>query len=314
MRRLLAIFIIVILTGCQEEVNNQALGTLERDRVLLRATASEIIIALPQHEGSRVVKGELLVQFDTRKQLARVAFAEAEVNKAQAYLLKLTNGERPEDITSAQANVARTQAALIEANQSYKRSSSLLKQQLTSQAIQDSAKANKDKAQAELVVAEENLSKLIAGVRIEDINQAKAALDASIANLSLEEQTLDDLSVIATRSGRLDSLPFNLGERVPISAVIVAIQADNAPYARVYIPEPYMAKLTIGQQMKVRVDGIETAFTGTLRRLSKEPAFTPYYALNQQDRSRLVFPAEIDLGSDANNLPTGIPSQVDLPQ
>jgi HlyD family secretion protein len=314
MRRLLAIFIIVILTGCQEEVNNQALGTLERDRVLLRATASEIIIALPQHEGSRVVKGELLVQFDTRKQLARVAFAEAEVNKAQAYLLKLTNGERPEDITSAQANVARTQAALIEANQSYKRSSSLLKQQLTSQAIQDSAKANKDKAQAELVVAEENLSKLIAGVRIEDINQAKAALDASIANLSLEEQTLDDLSVIATRSGRLDSLPFNLGERVPISAVIVAIQADNAPYARVYIPEPYMAKLTIGQQMKVRVDGIETAFTGTLRRLSKEPAFTPYYALNQQDRSRLVFLAEIDLGSDANNLPTGIPSQVDLPQ
>ena len=314
MRRLLAIFIIVILTGCQEEVNNQALGTLERDRVLLRATASEIITALPQHEGSRVVKGDLLVQFDTRKQLARVAFAEAEVNKAQAYLLKLTNGERPEDITSAQANVARTQAALIEANQSYKRSSSLLKQQLTSQAIQDSAKANKDKAQAELVVAEENLSKLIAGVRIEDINQAKAALDASIANLSLEEQTLDDLSVIATRSGRLDSLPFNLGERVPISAVIVAIQADNAPYARVYIPEPYMAKLTIGQQMKVRVDGIETAFTGTLRRLSKEPAFTPYYALNQQDRSRLVFLAEIDLGSDANNLPTGIPSQVDLPQ
>lgn len=314
MRRLLAIFFIVILSGCQEEESNQALGTLERDRVLLRSTASEVITELPQKEGNRVEQGELLVQFDTRKQLARVAFAKAEVNKAQAYLLRLTNGERPEDITSAQANVARTQATLIEANQSFKRSSSLLKQKLTSQATQDTAKANKDKAQAELVVAEENLSKLIAGVRVEDINQAKAALDASIANLSLEEQTLDDLSVIATRSGRLDSLPFNLGERVPVSAVIVAIQADNAPYARVYIPEPYMAKLTIGQQMKVRVDGIETAFTGTLRRLSKEPAFTPYYALNQQDRSRLVFLAEIDLGSDADNLPTGIPSQVELPR
>ncbi|ACA88614.1 HlyD family secretion protein [Shewanella woodyi] len=313
MKPLFFMLLPLILTACQGEVSNQALGTLERDRVLLRATVSEIITALPQKEGNRVEKGELLVQFDTRKQLARVAFAKAEVSKAESYLLRLTNGERPEDIASAQANVARTQAALVEANQSYQRSSSLLKQKLTSQATQDAAKANKDKAQAELVVAKENLSKLIAGVRVEDINQAKAALDASIANLSLEEQTLDDLSVIATRSGRLDSLPFNLGERVPSGAVIVAIQADNAPYARVYVPEPYMAKLTIGQKMRVRVDGIETPFIGTLRRLSQESAFTPYYALNQQDRSRLVFLAEVDLGSDADALPTGIPSQVELP-
>ncbi|NRD72641.1 HlyD family efflux transporter periplasmic adaptor subunit [Shewanella sp. VB17] len=313
MKPLLFIFFIMGLSGCQDEVTHQALGTLERDRVLLRATASEIIIALPQKEGNKVVKGQLLVQFDPRKQRTKVAIAQAEVSKAQYYLLRLTNGERPEDIASAQANVARTQAALIEAKQSYQRSSSLLKKNLTSQATQDTAKANKDKAQAELNVAKENLAKLIAGVRVEDINQAKAAMDASIANLSLEQQTLDELSVIATRSGRLDSLPFNLGERVPAGAVIVAIQADNAPYARVYIPEPYMAKLTIGQQMKVRIDGIETVFTGTLRRLSKEPAFTPYYALNQQDRSRLVFLAEIDLGSDADTLPTGIPSQVDLP-
>lgn len=313
MRPFLSIIFLFSLGACQGDVINQALGTLERDRVLLRATASEIITALPKTEGSMVQKGDLLLQFDNNKQLATVAMAKAEVQKAQAYLLRLTNGERPEDIASAQANVARTQAALIEAKQSYKRTSSLLKQNLASQAAQDRARANRDQSQAEFNAANENLSKLIAGVREEDINQAKAALDAAKAYLSLELQTLNDLSVIATRDGKLDSLPFNLGERVPPNAVIVAIQADNAPYARVYIPETHVAKLTIGQTLTVHVDGVEQVFQGKLRWLSTQPAFTPYYALNQQDRARLVFLAEIDLGSDADRLPTGIPSQVDLP-
>ncbi|ABV35199.1 conserved hypothetical protein [Shewanella sediminis HAW-EB3] len=313
MRPFLSIIFILSLAACQGDVTNQALGTLERDRVLLRATASEIITDLPIAEGSMVKKGELLLQFDNNKQLATVAMANAEVQKSQAYLLRLTNGERPEDIASAQANVARTQAALIEAKQSYKRTSSLLKQNLASQAAQDRARANRDQSQAEFNAANENLSKLIAGVREEDINQAKAALDAAKAYLSLEKKTLDDLSVIATRDGNLDSLPFNLGERVPPNAVIVAIQADNAPYARVYIPETHVAKLTIGQTLTVHVDGVEQVFQGKLRWLSTQPAFTPYYALNQEDRARLVFLAEIDLGSDADRLPTGIPSQVDLP-
>lgn len=150
-------------------------------------------------------------------------------------------------------------------------------------------------------------------MRQEDIQQAQAALDAAAAELDLARQLLEDLSITATRSGRLDSLPFNLGERVPANAVVVAIQADKAAYARVYIPAPAMAKLTIGMQLKVHVDGQAQPFTGTLRWLSKEPAFTPYYALNQQDRSRLVYLAEFDLDDRAQSLPTGIPAQVELP-
>ena len=86
MKQILLIAMLALLTACQGDMPNQALGTLERDRVLLRATASEIITALPLSEGSLVQKGDLLVQFDTRKQESRVSIAKAEVNKAQAYL------------------------------------------------------------------------------------------------------------------------------------------------------------------------------------------------------------------------------------
>ncbi|MCE9679825.1 HlyD family efflux transporter periplasmic adaptor subunit [Shewanella sp. AS1] len=310
---LLLTFITLLMTGCEPSDPPQALGTLERDRVLLRATAAELITSLPKKEGSMVEQGELLLQLDPRKQATRVAIAKADLEQAQAYLLRLTNGERPEDIASAQANVARTTAAMVQAEKSYQRIKSLKKQNLVSQSDLDDATANRDRTRAEHKAANESLAKLIVGVRQEDITQAQAALDAARAKLELEQQTLSDLSITATRSGRLESLPFNLGERVPINAVVVAIQADDAPYARVYIPEAKVARVAIGQQLNVYIDGVEKPLKGKLRWLSKEPAFTPYYALNQQDRSRLVYLAELDLGLDAAALPTGIPAQVELP-
>ncbi|WP_428612595.1 HlyD family secretion protein [Shewanella sp.] len=305
--------LLLLLSGCNGAEPPQALGTLERDRVLLRATTSEIITAQPKREGSLVEAGELLLQFDTRKQTARVASAQAQWHKAQAYLLRLTNGERPEDIASAQANLERTTAAMVQAEKAYRRIAKLKQQNLVSQSELDQAIASRDQTIAEHDAANEALSKLIVGVRQEDIQQAQAALDAAAAELDLAQQLLEDLSITATRSGRLDSLPFNIGERVPANAVVVAIQADNAAYARVYIPAPAMAKLSIGMQLKVHIDGHDAPLNGTLRWLSREPAFTPYYALNQQDRSRLVYLAEFDLDDSAQSLPTGIPAQVELP-
>lgn len=95
--------IIALLTACSKDNTHQALGTLERDRVTFTATSNEIIRALPVKEGSQVSEGEVLVQLDTKNQQAVLAHTVAEQAKAEAYLLKLTNGERPEDIAAASA-------------------------------------------------------------------------------------------------------------------------------------------------------------------------------------------------------------------
>jgi HlyD family secretion protein len=50
-----------------------------------------------------------------------------------------------------------------------------------------------------------------------------------------------------------------------------------------------------------------------VRWISSEPSFTPYYALNQSDRARLMYVAEIQLPDSAANLPNGVPAQVVLP-
>jgi len=48
-----------------------------------------------------------------------------------------------------------------------------------------------------------------------------------------------------------------------------------------------------------------------VRKLSHDAAFTPYFALTQHDRGRLVYLAEVEVaGPAADALPTGVPVEV----
>ncbi|ENQ8704586.1 HlyD family efflux transporter periplasmic adaptor subunit [Vibrio harveyi] len=311
-RIILGTFVITLLTACSKDDGQQALGTLERDRVTFTATSSEIIRALPIKEGSQVTEGEVLVQLDTKNQEAILARAVAEQAKADAYLLKLTNGERPEDIAAAQARVARAEAQLTEAQKNYQRKAELVRKKLISQSEKDTALAARDSARAELDSSQEEFSKLTAGSRPEDIEQAKAELMAAKADVALQQQKLAELTITATRDGLLDNLPFNLGERVPVNGIVAVIQASRVPYARVYVPATYRINFIPGKAVQVHVDGVEKPLEGTVRWVATEPSFTPYFALTEEERSRLMYLAEVDLQDSAESLPSGIPAQVDL--
>lgn len=109
------LMITLLLSACLDSEPPQALGTLERDRVVLKATAAEIVVALPRTEGDDVQEGDLLVQLDDTRQRALVARAEAQVASAAASLAKLQHGARAEDIASARAQVSGAKAQVVEA-------------------------------------------------------------------------------------------------------------------------------------------------------------------------------------------------------
>jgi HlyD family secretion protein len=46
--------------------------------------------------------------------------------------------------------------------------------------------------------------------------------------------------------------------------------------------------------------------------IRSEPSFTPYYALTGEDAARLSYLAEVSLGSDAAELPAGLPVRVEF--
>lgn len=304
---------ILVLQACSPADSNLALGTLERDRVQLKATSAEVIVERPVAEGSSVHQGDLIVRLDDRRQTAQVARAQANVDAAKANLNKLRHGARAEDIAAARAQVSGAQAVLDETLKNFARAESLVKQKLMRVAELDSARSQRDSAKANLDHANENLLVLTNGTRPEDLEQAEAQVKLAEASLALEAQSLRELNIVATRDGILDHLPKKLGDRTAIGETVAILLSQGAPYARVYVPAPKRVLLKAGQQLNVRVDGVTETFQGQVRWISQDPAFTPYYALNSSDRARLVYLAEVTLPASAAELPSGIPAQVELP-
>lgn len=313
MRFIIFLVLLMSLNACNESVKNVALGTLERDRIAHTATVNEVIVDLPAKQGSLVKKGQILVRLDNHWQRAQLAKAQADVQKAEANLDKLRNGARIEEVAAARANVSGAKATLQESQTNYERTLKLVTEKMASKATLDHSLAKRDASSAHLQSAIESLRQLTNGTRPEDLAIGEANLHAAQAILSRENKKLADLTITATRSGRLDSLPWNLGERVTSGSPLAIIVAGKAPYARVYIPEPYRVKINTGDKLSVYVDGIKDAIIGTVRWIATDPAFTPYYALNQEERARLMYLAEIQLPDSASNLPNGVPAQVALP-
>ncbi len=313
MRILMIVSVLFLLTACDSGSTSMALGSLERQRIALTATTNEVVVSLPVAQGSQVTQGTVLVQLDDTLQKANVAKALADVAQATANYEKLLKGAREEEIAAARAKVSGAKATLQESEANYRRIASMAKDNLASKADLDRALATRDSGVANLDSAQEQLRELVAGSREEDIRFALANLDATEAVLAGEQKKLADLTIRATRDGILDNLPWNLGERVTQGSPLAVVLAGKAPFARVYVPEPYRVKVSVGDALLVHVDGVDQPIEGKVSWIANEPAFSPYYALNQEERARLMYLAEVQLPDSAAQLPSGVPAQVEMP-
>ena len=176
----------------------------------------------------------------------------------------------------------------------------------------DRAIATASAANAQVRQAQAALDELRNGSRREDIAQGEAALRAAQAQAQVQSVTLDKLTVTAPRDGRVDALPYRLGDQAPVGAPLAVLLVGDAPYARIYVPEPIRANVKVGDKVQVFVGGRDGALAGSVRMIRSEPSFTPYYALIGEDAARLSYLAEVSLDSGAAQLPAGLPVRVEF--
>ena len=305
---------LIALSACSHDGGPPALlGTLEWDRIAVPAEVSEPITRIAVKEGDQVEEQQLLLTLDARRVQAQVDAAQADAQRLSAALDELRHGARAETIDAARAALARTQSTATNAKVTRDRAADLRRKALNSQADLDNAETALRQANADAAAARANLDLLLHGTRAEDLAQGEAALAQAQANLTQLNITLQRLEVHAPRAGRVDALPFKLGDRPPLGAGVASLLVGDAPYARVFVPEPLRASVQPGARFSVHVDGVAQPFAATLARIRSEASFTPYYALHGDDASRLTYRAELVLeGSEARKLPAGIPCQATL--
>ncbi|MDR2215044.1 MAG: HlyD family efflux transporter periplasmic adaptor subunit [Nevskiaceae bacterium] len=300
------------MLGACGQAPPRALGTLEWDRLSLPSPAAERITAIEVREGQRVSAGTPLLQLELTRTQSELAAAQAQIQQGSAALAELKAGPRVEQVAQARASLAAARAQAIETRAYYDRVRALGGQNLISAAEIDRARAAADNADALVRASEQALLELERGTRPEQIEQGAAVVQAAQAQAAAQQVTLDKLTLIAPRDAVVDSIPYRLGDQAPVGAPLVVLLAGDAPFARVYVPEPLRADVKVGSAARVHIEGRDQVWAGSVRMIRSDPTFTPYYALTGQDATRLSYLAEVQLQADARDLPAGLPLWVEF--
>ncbi len=311
--RLMALSSLVVVAACKNGAPPYAVGTLERDRLDLVAESSEPVVNRPVPEGGFVRAGTLLLALDPTRLEAQVAQATSSRARAEARLAELARGPRKERIDEARARLRGANGTLTAAQQLLQRAEALAPGEAVSRELVDERRARFLEARASRDASRASLVELLDGTMPEEIAQAEATLAEADAIVADAQVRLERLQVRAPTDGWVDALPYEIGERPPAGGVVAVLLAARNPYARVYVPAAVRLSVASGTPANVRIDGLDSALRGKVRTVATDPSFTPFFALTERDRGRVVYLAKVDLvDEDAQDLPAGIPVEVEF--
>jgi HlyD family secretion protein len=308
----LLVFSITLLSCGAADDDSRVVGQLESDRIEIRSEVFEPIVEIAVAEGQSVSKGDLLLRQDDARISARIDETEAALAQSRARLDELVRGPRKEQIDAARANVDGARQELEFRQTEFERAQKVFERELSSEGRLDTAKAALDRAKATLEVEEARLQELLSGTTVEELAQAEQAVQQVESRLSALQIDLDRHQPQAPVDGIVDSRLFEAGEQPTVGQPMLILLSGAQPYARIYVSESQRVHVRPGTEARVYVDGLTEPFDGSVRWISSEAAFTPYFALTEHDRGRLSFLAKVDILGARERLPDGVPVEVEL--
>jgi membrane fusion protein YbhG len=301
-------------------------GQVQATEVHVAAEVGGRILELPAAEGNRVHKGDLIARLDTRDVELALQRAHAERDAADAQLRLLLAGSRPEDIRQSEAqlaaaagDVAAAQADLASAEADLQRFEKLLQSNSGSQKQRDDAATRRDLARERLAVARarenaarETTARLRAGARREELDAGRARVSAVDAQIAALEKNRSDATVTAPLDGIVTERLLDPGEMVqPRMPIVVLTDLDHA-WAEVFVDEPRIPRLRLGQGATVYTDA-GTSLSGTISFVSSKAEFTPRNVQTAEDRSKLVYRVKIAVENTQGILKVGMPVEAEIP-
>ena len=250
-------------------------GTVEVTEVEISPELSAKVATLYHREGDNVREGDPLLDLDKSELEARLREAEAAKQ-------------------AIEAEVSLYQAKMANAERDFNRSLKLYRAKAISESTFDAAKTAYE----------------IAKNTYEASQYRNQEIQARIATLTLQ---LEKTHLTSPITGLILERNVEAGEVVSPGMVLMTIGDLQRPWVRVYIGEPDIGRVHIGQEAMVVTDAYpKREFPGTLRYIANEAEFTPKTVQTRQERIKLVYEAKVYLANEEGILKPGMPADVSL--
>ncbi|WP_312262863.1 efflux RND transporter periplasmic adaptor subunit [Candidatus Igneacidithiobacillus taiwanensis] len=265
-------------------------------------------------EGDRVTRGQLLAELDPTRFQDAVDRDQATVAAQEQVLARLLAGSRPEEIAAARAQVAAAQAALQNAEITWRRQEALAAEQYVPKQSADNAAAALKTARANLDHSQQGLLLAIKGPRKEDIAAARAQLQAERAALALAKRELQDTKLYAPEDGVVQDRIVEPGDMVSPATPVFTLALDNPVWVRAYLPETVLGKVRLGMRAQIESDSFPgKQFAGWVGFISPTAEFTPKTVQTTELRTELVYRVRVYACNPEHKLRLGMPVTVQIP-
>jgi len=297
--------------GCRKADDDgtiHASGHIEATEIRLAAKVGGRLLEAPLEEGQTVDAGELVARLDTIDAEHRLAQARATVESADAQLRLRLAGSRAEDLRRTEEQMAQAQAELDAARRDLERLSGLADRGSATEKSRDDAATRREVAERSVAATRAQLDKLVAGPRRQEIEAARAQRAAAEAMASAVEQQIVDGTVLTPSDGVITTRVAEPGEVLPPGATIAILTDLARPWLTVWIDEPSLSQVKLGQQVTVQVDGSDREFEGTISFISPVAEFTPKNVQTPDERAKLVFRVKVQLANPEGIFKPGMPA------
>jgi HlyD family secretion protein len=301
------------LAACQRGAPEGWNGYVEAELTRVAAPLAGRLVALPAQRGASVAVGAPLFALERQQETDALAQAQAQVERADAVVRDLSQGQRPAELAAAQAALDAARAAQVQSEADLKRQRDLAARGFTSGANLDSLQARRDADAAHVRQLAAQLSQAKQGARSNALAAAQADARAAREAQDQVRWRVEQKSVPAPVAAQVDDTLYRVGEWVNAGAPVVVLREPGAVKLRFYVPEPARASLAPGTPVHVHCDGCGNGLTAMVSFIAAQPEYTPPVIYSRENRQRLVFLAEArPAAADAARLPPGLPVQVSL--
>ena len=294
-----ALLALLLLPACRPAPPSVS-GTIETDEAHLASRYGGRVLKIFPREGDALTTSQPIVELEANELQASRARAAAQLAEAKA-------GPRPEEIAATKADweaqVAQADFLRAEA----KRAEELFAQKTISSAERDAAASRANALDKTVAAAKARYDLLLAGTRSEQLDQARAQLDALDAQL-------DEMKIAAPANSVLEVLGVKPGDVLAPNQEVATLLLTNHTWVRVYVPETWLGKIQLGDTLLVRVDSWPGKdFCGTVEQIAGRAEFTPRNVQTVEERVKQVFGIKVRLDGSTGELRAGMAADVFFP-
>jgi HlyD family secretion protein len=374
---LLALAVISIAyfaTDSQKDEVLRASGTIEATNVDVSFQIAGLVTEVGVDEGQEVRAGDVLARLSAEEQneyvkqikasldavasqvrqqeisvALRKDVVENQIAQARAHVEVLASaaerqrvGSRPQEIRTAEAELAQAEAILTQRRAVFESASDLSKRDAVppeqfdlAQEQLHAAETNRDAALKRLALARE-------GARREDVIEADARVKSAEASLGIAEAERREVDIQregleAARAhqrellAQYEAAKVQLGHteiRSPIDGVVLTKNVESGEvvnpatpvvtvanvdelWMNIYVPETQTGMVKLGQPVEITVDSLPgKTFKGKIAFVSPKSEFTPKTILTSEERIKLVYRVKVTIQDTGMRLKPGMPADV----